>query len=215
MMTFAYHRNRALRRAALAVLLSIGAWYGLSYRPADTAIGRREADVAAREHQVRSARAALVSVGPDGMDSLLHQLAADSADLDRRVPTGQEGERVGAEVEAALGRAERSSGIRILTSDPLPPTAEGEFQGEGLALRVVGSYADIGRLLSTLASTPRLTRIRGLRMDARPDSLMAPAYASGEAAMPSIPPGASAEPAPFAATASFHVLWFTRASRPE
>lgn len=219
MISVPFSRDKALRwsfaLAALAGLL----WYAQRYRPAAEAIGARETAVAGREARVQSARAAIVVLGQAGLDSLVEQFRADSTMLATNIPEAGSASVVAAEVKEALSHAQRRFGVRITASEPLPGASEGAFQGGGYAVTVVGRYADIGALLTSIASMPRVTRIRGLRLHAIPDSLVrtatpygAPAPGSGPA--PADSAGAAAaladagEP-PFTAVATFSLVWYT------
>lgn len=218
MISIPFARTKALcwgfALAALAGLL----WYAQRYRPAAAAIAAREIAVAGREARVQSARAAIVVLGQAGLDSLVEQFRADSMMLATSIPeAGSAG--AAAAVKEALAGAERRFGVRITASEPLPGASQGAFQGGGYAVTVVGRFADIGALLAFVASMPRVTRIRGLRLHAIPDSLLRSAAPYG-APVPGLGPAAAdsagaataladAGEAPFTAVATFSLVWYT------
>lgn len=219
MIRIPFARTKALRwgfaLAALAGLL----WYAQRYRPAAAAIAARETAVAGREARVQSARAAIVVLGQAGLDSLVEQFRADSTMLATSIPEAGAAAAAAAEVKEALSGAERRFGVRITASEPLPGASEGAFHGGGYAVTVVGRFADIGALLAFVASMPRVTRIRGLRLHAIPDSLLRSAAPYG-APVPGLGPVpvdsagaatalADAGEAPFTAVATFSLVWYT------
>ena len=118
-----------------------------------------------------------------------------------------------------LSRAARQFGVRIAATEPLPTAAEGAFQGGGYAVKVVGRYRDIAALVAALGSTPRVTRIRGLRLHAIPDSLVRAATPYGTATLGASPTStdstgsamafADAGEPPFTALAVFSLIWYT------
>jgi Tfp pilus assembly protein PilO len=215
-----FARDKALRWAVAGASLLALVWYAQRYRPASAAVLNRETAVAAREARVQSARAAIVVLGQAGLDSLVEQFRADSTVLATRIPAAGAAGAVAAEVKEALSRAERQFGVRIAASEPLAPATEGAFHGGGYTVTVVGRYADIGALLASVASMPRVTRIRGLRLHAIPDSLIRSATPYG-AASPTQTDSAGAATAladageaPFRAVATFSLVWYTLPSGP-
>jgi hypothetical protein len=165
-----------------------------------------------------------VVLGQAGLDSLVEQFRADSTLLATRIPAASAAGAVAAEVKEALSHGERRFGVRIAASEPLAPATEGTFHGGGYAVTVVGRYADIGALLASVASMPRVTRIRGLRLHAIPDSLIrsaTPYGAAGSGASPLQPDSAGgataladAGEAPFRAVVTFSLVWYTLPSAP-
>lgn len=219
MITVPFARDRALRWTGAAVALLALVWYAQRYRPEASAVDSREAAAGAREARVQSARAALVVLGPVGLDSVLRQLSVDSADLALRMPAPGSAAAVAAEVKETLARAERDFGLRVAASEPLPSVVEGAFQADGYALKVVGRYSDIGALLARIGSMPRVTRVRALRLHAIPDSLVrtsVPVGAAGAGAVPAYNDSTGAATAlgdagaaPFTAVATFSLIWYT------
>jgi hypothetical protein len=121
------------------------------------------------------------------------------------------------EVKAIVG-AREGSGLRIVRTDPIPPSSEGGFLVAGYTVTAVGRYAAVRGLLADLAAQPRLLRVRRLRMTAIPDSMVAGASAPGGG--PGLPldtavvadrlTAAAAEP--FEAVVTFQAVWYTRSS---
>lgn len=218
MITVHYERQRALRWA-VGLLAACGLWwYAQHYRPTARALFERAQAATEREERVRGARSAAVLHGPAGLDSLLERFRADSLVLATRIPPADDAAALSAEVKDALARAERTAGVRITATEPLPATTEGRFQAAGYAVRVVGRYEDLGVLLTEMASLPRLTRTRGFRLHAIPDSLVRSAEAYGAAGAPPVQPADSAGAAtaladagetPFKASAMFDLIWYT------
>lgn len=204
MIALPYDRTLVLRAAWAALLLGAALWYGGRHQPAAVTLGAR----------VAVARAALAAPGPDTVDD-------DTARLGRLLPPAEEAPAVAAGLKDALGHLERRSGVRVTATEPLVPTAEGPLRTGGYRVSVVGRYEDVGSLLAELASLPRLTGVRDLRLHAVPDSLVRGArpYApagTGAAPPPSDSAGAAAaladagEP-PFHAVALFELRWYTLA----
>lgn len=214
-----FDRARALRWTWTAIAAAALLWYARDYRPRAAAQAAREAALRPRETRVQQARAAAVAMGSGGLDSLLASFRADSAELAVRVPADSLAVALATEIKAILGRRERDGDLRIVRSDPLPRTRENGFSVGGLEVTAVGRFAAVHALLSDLASHPRLIRVRNLRLVAQPDSLVASVRAVGAPAGGSAPadtlftpaPGGAAIP-PFAAVATFRVVWFTRPS---
>ncbi|HEX8695581.1 MAG TPA: GspMb/PilO family protein [Longimicrobium sp.] len=219
MIALPHNRAKVLRWAAAALAVWALAWYARHYRPATASAATREHAVAAREAKVREARAAAVLHGPAGLDSLLERFRADSLLLATRIPPAAEAAALSAQVKDALGVIERRAGVRITATEPLPAGTEGRFQTGGYAVRVVGRYEDVGYLLAELASLQRLTRTRGFRLHAIPDSLLRGARpygtpGAGGALAPADSAGVAAALAdagetPFKASAMFDLLWYT------
>lgn len=211
-----YNRGKVVRWAAASLALSALVWFVQHYRPAAASAAAREQAVAAREARVRTARSATIVHGPAGLDSLLERFRADSLLLATRVPHAGEAAVVSTELKDALGAIERSSGVRISSTEPLAAGAEGQFQTGGYAVRVVGRYEDVGYLLAEISSLPRLTRIRDFRLHSVPDSLLRAArpYGGAGAIVPADSAGVAAALAdagetPFKAIVMFNLLWYT------
>jgi hypothetical protein len=216
--TVSYERERALRWAVGLLVVCGLWWYAERYRPSAAALAERAHVVAEREGRVRGAKSAAVLHGPAGLDSLLERFRADSLVLSTRIPHAGDAAVLSAEVKDALARAERTTGVRITATEPLPVTTEGRFQAAGYTVRVVGGYEGLGVLLTEMASLPRLTRTRGFRLHAIPDSLVRSAEAYGNAGAAAAPPADSAGAAavladagetPFKASAMFDLIWYT------
>jgi hypothetical protein len=214
-----YERGKVLRWTAAGMALAVLVWYAQRYRPAAAALALREQAVAVREERVRTARSASVLLGPAGLDSLLARSEADSLLLATRIPPLSQAAALSAEVKEALGAAERRSGARITATEPLPGSVEGGFQADGYAVRVVGRYAELRDLLLQLTTLQRLTRVRGLRLYAIPDSLVRSARSygtpgGGPSALPADSAGlatslADAGETPHKALLMFSLLWYT------
>lgn len=219
MIALAYNRVKALRWTWVAMVLATAVWITGDYRPADEALRARGNHLAAREAAVRQARAAVVALGPAGLDSALTQFRTDSALLALRVPADSVGSSLATEVRAVLGAWE-GRGLRVVRTDPIPRSAEGGFLVTGYAVTVVGRFAAIRGLLDDLSAQPRLLRVRRFRLAAVPDSMVG--SASAPAGGPALPPDtASAADAvaasgaePFEAVVTFHVVWYTRSAAP-
>lgn len=217
-MMIPFDRRAALRWSSAGLGVALLCWYAQVYAPAVETHELRAADESSREARVHSARAAMVEIGPDGLDSLVAGFGRDSALLSARIPPADAAAALAAEVKEALSQAERRFGARITASEPLQISTEGPFHAGGYAVRVVGRYADVGALLTSVANLPRLTRLRGLRLHAVPDSLVRSAapYGASAATSPFGPDStgaavslADAGEVPFTAVASFHLIWFT------
>lgn len=217
MIAIPFNRGKALRWTWTLILLGAAVWFARDYRPKAQGLALREATLAEREARVRQARAAVVVLGPAGLDSALARFRADSALLTLRVPSDSVASALASEVKAVLG-AREGRGVRIIRTDPIPATPERGFSVAGFSVTAVGRFAAIRGLLGDLAAQPRLLRVRRLRLTAVPDSMVAGAHA------PDGGPGLAADTAsasdrltagnaePFEAVAAFQVVWYTRAT---
>jgi Tfp pilus assembly protein PilO len=211
-----YDRTRVLRwlLAGLGVMAVI--WYARVYHPIASSAADARHTLAGREERVRAAQDATRVLGPAGMDSLLVVLRADSVRLARRVPPAAEAGLVAAELKEVLAQAERSAGVRVTATEPLPASVEGPFTTGGYVVRLGGSYAGIRALLAELAGADRLTGIRQLRLEAVPDSLVGSVVMLGSEAAPTgaeqeehTLSAAATREAPWTAQASFHLIWYS------
>jgi hypothetical protein len=216
-MMVSYRRGKVLGWGwSLLVLMGL-AWYVRSYRPRDVKARDRVSAVAAREARVRAARSADVVLGTAGMDSVLAQFRSDSILLATAIPPVARSAGIGAELKGMLGELEASAGVRVTATEPLPAATEGEFQTAGYAIRLVGRYHAVGRVLQALSAFPALTRVRDLHLLAVPDSLIRTAQeyggaAEGGASMDSAGVAgalADAGTPPFTAVTEFKLVWFT------
>jgi hypothetical protein len=212
-----YDRAKALRWTWTLLLVAAAVWCVRAYRPAARELAARESLVAEREVRVRPARAAVVVLGPAGLDSALARFRSDSALLALRVPSDSVASSLASEVKAVLG-AREGRGVRIVRTDPIPPTAERGFSVTGYSVTAVGRFAALRGLLGDLSTQPRLLRVRRLRLSAVPDSLVAGAHApDGGPGLPAdtafaSDPVSAGTAEPFEAVATFQVVWYTRAT---
>ena len=213
MTSLPFNRGKTLRWTWTLLLVAGAVWYGRQYRPAAQTLAARDAILVEREARVRQARAAVVVLGPAGIDSALAQFRSDSALLALRVPADSAAQALSIEVKSALGAHEGA--VRIVRTDPIPRSVEGGFSVAGYAVTAIGRYGAIRGLLGDLAAHPRLLRVRRLHLAAMPDSLLAAVHAPAGA--PELPADSvistalsagSAEP--FEAVATFQVVWYTR-----
>ncbi len=211
-------------RVALAVLLAAGVlsgmWFWKTYRPRAAALATREAELEAMRVANRDARAREVSMGADSVEAMRRRSRREADLLAVRVPPHGDPATGAQPFVDALSGAARRLGVRVHSYQPLPPSAEGEFQVDGLRVLVAGRFHDVGALMAELLSQPRLTQIRGARLAAVPDSLMAAATQAQSTAagpVPAAPPADSAlaippGEAPFNVVAAFSLHWFSVAA---
>ncbi len=218
MISLPYNRAKALRWTWTLLLLAGAVWFARVYRPAAQALSARETLVAERESRVRQARAAVVVLGPAGLDSALAQFRSDSALLAVRVPPDSVAASLASEVKAVLG-AREGRGVRIVRTDPIPASPENGFSVMGYSVTAIGRFAAVRGLIGDLTAQPRLLRVRRLRLSAVPDSLVA--GARGPDGGPGLPPdstfasdrlAAAGSAEPFEAVVTFQVVWYTRAT---
>jgi len=213
----AYNRGKAVRWTWTLLLLGGGVWFARGYRPTAQALAARERLLAEREARVRRARAAVVVLGPAGLDSALARFRSDSALLALRVPADSVAPALAAEVKSVLG-AREGKGLRIVRTDPIQRSAEGGFSVAGYAVTAIGRYGAIRGVLGDLAAQPRLLRVRRVRLAAVPDSMIAGAHAlDGGPGLPADTASATDRLAtggaePFEAVVTFQVVWYTRAT---
>jgi Tfp pilus assembly protein PilO len=213
---FPYNRGKVLRAVYILMLLACGVWYARVMQPAERELESRNRIAAEREARVRTGRTAAVVVGPAGLDSLLQRFKADSALLYARFPTSSTAAISGDAVKQVLSATQRRPALRVASTEPLPTTPEGPFEGTGSRVRVVGPYSEIADLLSELGSLVRVTRVRGFQLHAIPDSLVRAAEPYNQAdAIPAADSSglaaalADAGESPFKAVATFDLLWFS------
>lgn len=217
MISLPYNRAQAVRWTWIVLVLAGVVWVAGGYLPVERALAARESAIAEREAEVRRARAAVVALGPAGLDSALTRFRSDSAQLAVRVPADSAAPALASEVKTVLG-AREGDGLRIVRTEPIPPSGEGGFVVAGYSVTAVGRFAAIRGLLGDLAAQPRLLRIRRLRLTAVPDSLVGGASAPGGG--PGLAPDtasaayqtAAAGAEPFQAVVTFHVVWYTRST---
>lgn len=218
MITVPFDRAKAIRWTWTLILVAATVWWVREYRPAAQGLAGRESLVAEREARVRQARAAVVVLGPAGLDSALTRFRSDSALLAMRVPSDSLASSLASEVKTVLG-AREGRGVRIVRTDPIPPTPERGFSVTGYSVTAVGRFASLRAMLGDLTAQPRLLRVRRLRLSAVPDSLVAGAHAPDGG--PGLPPdtalasdrlSAAGSAEPFEAVVTFQVVWYTRAT---
>ena len=184
---------RLRSRIALAILLAAtvlsGMWFWKTYRPRAGELAGRETELARMRTANRDARAREMAMGADSVESLRRRSRGEADQLALRVPPlGGEAGSTQPFVDA-LSAAARRLGVRVHNYQPLAPSAEGQFQVDGLRVLVAGRYHDVAALMAELLSQPRLTQIRGARLAVVPDSLM---NASVAAARPGSAPAFAA-----------------------
>ena len=218
MIAIPFDRAKALRWTWTLILLAGALWFAREYRPAAQDLAAREAAVGEREARVRQARAAVVVLGPAGLDSALAQFRADSAQLALQVPPDSVASSLASEVKAVLG-AREGRGVRIVRTDPIPPARERGFSVTGYSVTAVGRFAAVRGLIGDLTAQPRLLRVRRLRLAAVPDSLVAGAHAPDggpglphDSTLTSDRLAAVGRAEPFEAVVTFQVVWYTRAT---
>ncbi len=216
MIAVPYDRVRVLRWLVAGLGVWAVLWYARGYHPIAASAADARETLAGREERVRAAQEATQALGPAGMDSLLVALRADSVRLDRRVPAAAEAGLAAAELKEVLAQAERSAGVRVTATEPLPASVEGPLTTGGYVVRLAGTYAGIRALLAELGGVDRLTGIRQLRLQAVPDSLVGSVVMLGSDAAPTDAEqedralsAAVVREAPWTALASFHLVWYS------
>ncbi|MEW5926819.1 MAG: hypothetical protein AB1941_05015 [Gemmatimonadota bacterium] len=227
-----YRRGRVAGVAALLAVALSARVYLRDVRPAERDLDTMQVALDEVRADVRKARADEVRLGRDGVQAAIETARRETEQLGMRVPaTPGPGTDPGTEVERWMLAQASRWGVDAGERAPLAPEPEGPFVRHGLCVRAVGPYHALGGFLTGTLGQRRLVKVRGLRIEAAPDTLLTAALSGDVAGSPGarlvegqagrgpggqparcgadragVPPGTAA----FAAVAVFELAWYTR-----